>query len=489
MRASLRLAPLLVVLAVAAGCTTATPGTRSGVAVPTVLVLANTDVNDLGGVPGANYFVDRVEQLSDGALQVKVESWWRDGDEVQMLRDVIAGDADLGWSGTRSLDQVGVTSLTALHAPFLIDSYNAQGSVLADPAIQDQLDDLAPAGLTGLALLADELRFPVGITRPLLAPADYHDARFGVGPGIQTEGIEQLGADPSAEPIGPSMDGFESMLWTYNVNPFAAYAPYLTLNTPLWPRSVVLVANPDTLDALTDKERAWVQTAAADAAQWSLEHARDRESDEISEACTHHAKVALATPGQREALHAAVQPVYDRLAEGPDTADVLRRIEDLVAAAPADEPAPIPDGCLLTADDLAPASPSPDVTGPGDSGGLPEGVYRVEITREILLAGGSDLAGVEENAGVFTWTLHQGRWSYTLKPSGRHPFNTTCAGYYTVDGHTMTAVTTTLPAVGICGPPIWTATWTYVDDTLTWTNVSIPDFAAVFAGPGWRKID
>jgi len=226
--------PTLVAAALAvgtamAGCEAA-PATRSGPdAPPLELVLANADSN-LDGAPAVQRFVDRLEELSAGRVQMRVERHWgEEADEARVLRDVAAGKAELGWSGTRAVDLVGVDAFTPLHAPFLVNSFEAERAVVADPEITGLLGRLDEAGLAGLALLSDELRFPVGTDGPLLTPADYQGARISSYPSaVQSEGLAALAAVPTdefvQEGMGPPVDGFETMWWTYQVRGLCSVA-------------------------------------------------------------------------------------------------------------------------------------------------------------------------------------------------------------------------------------------------------------------------
>src|SRR6185312_15248972 len=87
-----------------------------------------------------------------------------------------------------------------------------------------------------------------------------------------------LGARPSAQgwkEVAPALaagrlDGLEVDLNTYEGNDYAAIAPFLTLNVPLWPRTTVLFANPAALGKLSDEQRDWIRQAADEASRYSL---------------------------------------------------------------------------------------------------------------------------------------------------------------------------------------------------------------------------
>ena len=123
--------------------------------------------------------------------------------ENGLIGDVRAGKADLGVVGSRAWDSVGVTSLRALVAPLLIDSYSLQDRVLRSPLIPEMLKGLRPLGLVGVGILPGALRNPVGITHPLLAPSDYAGLRIGVQQSrVASATMRALGATPVWFPAG-----------------------------------------------------------------------------------------------------------------------------------------------------------------------------------------------------------------------------------------------------------------------------------------------
>jgi TRAP-type C4-dicarboxylate transport system substrate-binding protein len=464
-----------------------------------VLVLASNDGTDLSGAPAVARFADRVGELSGGRLTVKVApDWGGGGNEPRVIRDVAAGKADLGWSGTRAFDVVGVNAFQPLHAPFLIDSYAAEAAVVRDPLAEELLGSLRPLGLTGLALLADELRMPAAVAKPLLSPGDFTGLTIGTySSTIQAEGLAALGARAKvfAIPRPPDTDGLDAldtMWWTYQVNNQYEFVPFVTGNVVLWPRTAVVFAGTHTLDRLAPDARGWLEQAAAQASTWSIEHAGDRQDAEIRQACAGGARIATATPQQLAALRTAGEPVYTRLRTNPTLTHTLDRIQALVESAGSSRSTPIPATCAYhSGEGTHRPPPALALTGPGRPGDLPSGNYRIAFTADELVAHGSSEHDARNNGGVFTWTLRNGTWSYAAKPTdpGDRPgAYTTCAGWYDVQGDAVAFTTTTHYADGDCAPASWSARWAAADDRLTWTAVSVPDFAYVWAGKPWQRI-
>lgn len=132
--------------------------------------------------------------------------------------------------------------------------------------------------------------------------------------------------------------------------------------------------------------------------------------------------------------------------------------------------------------------PLEPLTAPGESGALPEGVYRYELTEADLSAAGLPENDVYENAGVFTWMIEGGRWSFLQLPANTDVPNTRCEGYYDVAGSRVAMSVSTVTKVGDCAPLLWTATWSSTSDSLVWSDVSVDDFARVWAAKPWQKI-
>ena len=471
----------LVTTAACAGAAVDSTPKSGGPDDPVVLVLTN---NDSGGntetAPAIARFVDRVAEVSDGRLVVRVEAdplaWATDGREVTA---VARGEADLGWVGTRALDLLGIDTFRPLHAPLLVDGYHAQAAVVHDRVADDVLAGLTDLGVEPLALLADELRFPASARRPLLTPDDWAGARFWVLEShAYTEAVEALGAEPlNTFATGGDvrqmaqegeLDGLETMWVYYALGADYLYSPYVVPNVSLGPRTLALFASPATLDRLDEEERGWLREAAEDTVAWSAGHADDRVAERMADACRHGARVALATPDQLRALAQAAAPLHDRLRTDPATADVMARVEALAAGAPDDPPLEVPADCRYTAgEERRRPVASRALTGPGSTEGFPTGTYRYVVPADAIVRGQDTLAR-PEMAGVYTWELGDGEWELRARPDAAGVAPVTCWGWYDVDGDTVRFTHTIEPVAGHCLPLVWSARWSPTDSGIRW---------------------
>jgi len=325
-----------------------------GSGAPLVLTLASRDdpIADLGTA----YFAQRVGELSGGSVQIEVLPGWGGTDpsaEQNIVRGVADAKVDLGSVGTRVFDTLGVRSFQALTAPMLIDSYPLEEAVIASDIPDEMLEGLATLKVTGLAVLGDGLRKPIAVERPLLSPADWEGITFAAFRSEgQAEAVQALGARStdlwssalSAAIFNGEVQGLENNLLVYQTAGRAPSAPYVTANVNLWPRTVVILANPGRLSRLTDEQQEWLQQAAADAAAIStslVEH----EDQIVADLCQAGARLANASEADLAGLRAAFAPVYASLEQDPQTQSFILAIEELKRSTPSGAPLTIPEGC------------------------------------------------------------------------------------------------------------------------------------------------
>ena len=189
------LGPPLALLAITlAGCQVPAADKAGGPPSPVTMTLATGE----GDPSEVASFVDAVRRLSGGSLTIEVKTAWRKGEatyETGLVKDVIAGKADIGVVGVRAFDEEGldVTSFQGFVAPFLIDSYELQDRVLDSDVAR------RPCGASSRSVSrgSDSTRPPSATARdhpPAGCAADFEGATFGAREGhVVALTLEALG--------------------------------------------------------------------------------------------------------------------------------------------------------------------------------------------------------------------------------------------------------------------------------------------------------
>lgn len=133
-------------------------------------------------------------------------------------------------------------------------------------------------------------------------------------------------------------------------------------------------------------------------------------------------------------------------------------------------------------------------TGPGSPGDLPAGSYRYQLTHDEIVQGlGLGDTFAEANAGIWTWTLADGKWSYEVKLDGELPpgfAGNYCEGYYDVHGGRVDFTTVTVYPSGDCASKTWLADWQQTDQGLQMDVVTDgADLDFLFGAKQWERID
>ena len=208
-------------------------------------------------------FVDEVERISDGKIEIRFRNkwlgWpWRRG-EAALIRDVAAGKADLGWVGSRAWDDVGVTSFDALHAPLVVDSYELEGEVLAAGVADELLEGVEALGVVAIGVLPGPLRKVLGVERPFLRPADFDGMRVGLNRSqvgsASLRARRNAGDRPGGVDLVGQVDGLEQHVASIDGNTYDDAAKYLTANVNLWPRWVVVFVNAERFERLARSQQ------------------------------------------------------------------------------------------------------------------------------------------------------------------------------------------------------------------------------------------
>jgi TRAP-type C4-dicarboxylate transport system substrate-binding protein len=464
-------AVVLVVLALA-GCGALAGSKAGGPGTPVVLRTATVN-GEPGFMPQVDpYLVNRVAKLSAGNVQIDMVYHVGEnvpGGEQQVVRGVAAGRYDLGVVGTRVFDTLGVNSFQALTAPMLIDSYPLERAVIGSGIPAQMMQSLGTLHVTGLGVLADGLRKPIAVRKPLLGPADWRGATFAAFRSRESsEAIRALGATPSDvwgtqldQGLGSgAIEGFEKNLLTYQAKPdLWKRARYVTANVNLWPQTLAVIANPASLARLTSQQRGWLTEAVRDAAASST-GLIDGDARLLPGLCAGGTRFADASHADLAALQNAFAPLYVQVEQDLQTRQFIAEINRLKQHTPPGPALVIPSGCAGGPSGPAPGNGSPGAGTKTTQVTLLDGVWQVTYTRAEFVAAHPDPSEVvPENYGSFVLTLHRGN-SVTTRPGAGPSPQTTAT--YVVRGHTITFDQ---------GQAIWRYRWSVYRQALTFKKL------------------
>ena len=400
-----------------AGCSMA--GTDKSGSNVLLLHLATIDgqADSSGYQPGPASFVHALPEVSGNHIQVEVATEYAGNvadSESQLVEAIAAGEVDGGWPATRAFAAAGIPGLAAIEAPLTITGYAAQKELVEGDAADLVTASLDGSDLHGLGLMVGPLRRPFGVDTFPLAAEDWEGMRFrSFNSAVQTDTIEALGATPvlaGADWLALAqtgkLDGIEMDVAQYHANGFGPQASKVVSNVVLWPKMPVLVVNQELWDGLTGQQRQWIQAAADEAVQASVD-AEYPEDEIASQLCARGTRFQAADPGELLAVRNGVQPVVHALAQDPEEGRLLKEVR-AVAERYAPDTITVQDSCTTEAN-LPDDSDIPTNLAP-----IPDGTYRKQISEEEVVRAG--LTNNDGTSGTFTLLVTDGHWYLRCRP-------------------------------------------------------------------------
>jgi TRAP-type transport system periplasmic protein len=452
------------------GCSSTAPDRAGGNLDTPATVLTLAEVNDS---PPAQLtaWIKAVQDLSHGSIRIELKNLWHvdeSGNEVQTIRDVERGKADMAWVGARVMDRVGVTSFQALLAPMLVDSYDLETSVFQDGIPAQMVTGVEAAGVVGIGVLPGPMRKVMGIAKPFLTPTDFAGARIADQDSALTQlTLHTLGATAVPVPGGAKLrgvDGYEQQLESIAGNRYDTVAKFTTANLNLWPRPLVIIMGKAAWTKLSGPQRDTLRKAADAALQPAIDASRLEDQQSLPVLCRGGMTLPTALPQQLHALRAAVDPVYAALRRDASTKKWLDQIQALKKQLQAD---PETASCAGIGGTSQPASPI-------------DGTYRSRFTAAAYQAAcGTRPQGLpahSTNEVVFdhgTVTQYEQPDGGTKDIGWRGTYQTFRDTLELTEDNTMAA---------------FTVTWSLNGSTLTLSNLKNGhcDDVAVWTGP-WTK--
>jgi len=315
--------------------------------------------------------------------------------------DLQKGKLDVGDVGSRAWENLGISAFRAYQDPFLITSRELLDAAVTGPVAAGLLATLKPAGITGLAIAPDSIRYLYS-TRPLTTRAQFLGAKIGINDSATTsEALTALDATPVTDvAAGPpavqalrdgTLTAIESNPVNAMENGYVQVAPYVVVNAPLFAKTTTFAVNSAQLARLPGRDAYWLRQAAQQAAGIEATSAADRTM--WATLCGQGLKPLALTGQQLTALQNAEAPTYADLAADSQTTLAIDRIGGLATTEPRMDAWATCQGVGVT------ASPTKVL----------DGSYGVTMTQADVAASGdcTDCG----NAGTFRLVIQDGRYA------------------------------------------------------------------------------
>lgn len=364
--------------------------------------------SELGGIEG-----DLIQTLSDETADSAVRvaqpigaEYGTDEDDTyegEILDAVRAGEIDVTAIRADILASAGAASLSALQVPWLVTSEAQAAKISADPIAADLMADLTDIGVVGLALVPAGLRHPFGYGRPLLGPADFrrtgYNVRHGDGMGAIVAGLGAVAdysrGDVRRERIAAGTLG---VLDASLLQPGSVDLPgVVTSNVTFYTRFDAIIVNLNVWEGLTPAQQEALRASALKAAQDAVAE-RQTEAEALDSWCEGGSTLSvIASEEDIAGLHDTLAPVEEAALADSQTQDLATVLRKLGQGA---QP-PEGEACGT----LEIGTNADYLVGRKGDQNVFDGVWRLKVDAEKMIASGVSAADAHANAGIWTITV------------------------------------------------------------------------------------
>ncbi|USZ49567.1 TRAP transporter substrate-binding protein [Halomonas sp. DN3] len=283
-------------------------------------------------------FAETLAEQSDGELTAQLFPNMQLGGAGENLDQVSSGAIMGSWIGISYLSRT-VPELEALSLPFAFDS-REDAFALIDGEVGELLDEkLAEAGFVALGYMELGFRHVTNAERPLESIEDFQDLKIRLQPNqTHLDTFRAIGANPVSMDIKEVYGALQQGVLDGQENPYSIIEtkrldevqPYLS-DTGHFYDYIVVVANRDKFEDLSDDQRATLMAAMGEAVAWQRETAAAEDTQARDTLIERGMQFTPISDETRAALREASQSVVDDLREKLGAELVDKVLEELGA--------------------------------------------------------------------------------------------------------------------------------------------------------------
>lgn len=285
----------------------------------------------------AEFFADRVAELSDDRIEVSVFPGATLGTETSMLSEVIDGNIDFSFSTTANASSF-VPRFGLLSVSYLFSGPDHFARVATDEQFNSLLDEVIAEqdpGFIRVATLTPGGRNVYNNVGPIESPEDIQGMKLRVmASPIESQVWGSLGAQPVAIPFGEVytamqtglVEAAENSPGSYFLNKHNEVAPYYSLTGHQFPFTLMFMSE-QTAEELSDEDMEIIRQAGREASEFNVKDSVESDQ-QILEEIQEKYGVKVNQP-DTAAFIEELTPLQDQVAEESETEALLERIREL----------------------------------------------------------------------------------------------------------------------------------------------------------------
>lgn len=285
----------------------------------------------------AKFFAERVKELTDGEVTVRIFPGATLGTETSMLQEVVSGNLDMSISTTANASSF-VPQFGILSVSYLFSGGEHFKAAVVDETFNQELDKMIESrdpGFVRIATITPGARSIYNTFGPVSSLDDIDGRKMRVmASPVESTVWSELGTLPVAIPFGEVYTGMQTGLidaaenspGSYVLNKHYEVAPYFSLTEHQWPISLIFMGG-TTWESLSEAHREAIRQAGRETAAFGVQSAIDSDNKLIEEMSEKYGvKInRLDTAPFVEQL----SDLQDSVATDLGTQDLLKRIREL----------------------------------------------------------------------------------------------------------------------------------------------------------------
>ena len=263
----------------------------------------------------AEFFAERVAELTDGQVTIAIHPAGELGNDPGILEGVRLGTIDIGQTGNPFYTRFA-PKLNVLDLPFLFESYDHVYRVIDGEVGEELLAELEQNRMKGLGFWEIGFRKITNSVRPVATPSDLEGLKIRTTPNpAHVQAFEIWGASPTPMAFTEvylaletgTVDGQENPLNIIRSNRFQEVQSHLSFTDHAYTVSIVSMNLPK-FEGLPAEHQEALLTAAREAAAFQREANRNQDDEALEDIKS--AGVEVLEDVDREAFRAmAFEPV------------------------------------------------------------------------------------------------------------------------------------------------------------------------------------